>query len=165
METKFDYVTAPRVNTDSFIFLLTLTLMSMAGLVGSDVYLPTLPLIGHALSQAPESMQLTLGIYLLGISVSQLLMGILTDRYGRKPLLLLGMGLYALASLGCAGSSSLSMLLIFRLLQALGASSGLVIGRAIIGDLFKPSEAGKILLQFFLLSACLRRYHQRLVAL
>lgn len=123
--------------------------MSMAGLVGSDVYLPTLPLIGHALSQPTESMQLTLGIYLLGISVGQLVMGILTDRYGRKPLLLLGMGLYALASLGCAGSSTLTMLLICRLFQALGASSGLVIGRAIIGDLFKPSEAGKIFATVF----------------
>lgn len=131
------------------LFLITLTLMSMAGLVGSDVYLPTLPEIGKSLSQSPEAMQLTLGIYLLGLSVSQLFFGPLTDRFGRKKLLLLCMGIYFIASMACALSTNLSQLLVFRLLQAIGASAGLVIGRAIIGDLFEPKEAGKVFATIF----------------
>lgn len=136
-------------NRVQYIFLVTLTLMSMAGLVGSDIYLPTLPAIGEALSQDVKSMQLTLGVYLLGISVGQLLLGPLSDCFGRRKLLLSGMLLYGLSSIGCACSSTLTELLIFRLLQAIGACSGLVIGRAIIGDLFKPADAGKIFATIF----------------
>lgn len=127
-----------------WLFLLTLTLMSMAGLVGSDIYLPTLPMIGQALQQNQHAMQFTLGIYLFGLSIGQIIFGPLTDRYGRKKLLIIGMLLYLLSSLSCAISFSYYQLIISRLLQALGACSGLVIGRAIVGDLYDAKEAGKI---------------------
>ena len=130
--------------TKKWLFLLTLILMSMAGLVGSDIYLPTLPTIGLALNQTQSAMQLTLGIYLIGLSIGQLFWGPLSDHYGRKQLVMLGMVLYLLASLSCAFSTSYYQLIISRLIQALGACSGLVIGRCIIGDLFDRKEAGKI---------------------
>lgn len=132
-----------------WLFLLTLTLMSMAGLVGSDVYLPTLPEIGQALQRDHHEMQFTLSIYLFGLSVGQLICGPLTDCYGRKKLLLIGMFIYFFASFACAFSANYSQLLIARLVQALGASTGLVIGRAIVGDLYNTREAGKIFSTIF----------------
>jgi MFS transporter, DHA1 family, multidrug resistance protein len=149
MEIQSNKNAQPLNKKQGILFLVTLTLMSMAGLVGSDVYLPMLPEIGKSLSQSTETMQLTLGIYLLGLSVSQLFLGPLTDRFGRKTLLLVCMGGYLIASLGCAFSSSLEQFLAFRLLQAIGASAGLVIGRAIIGDLFEPKEASKVFATIF----------------
>lgn len=132
-----------------WLFLVTLTLMSMAGLVGSDLYLPTLPAMGIAFDQSTRDMQITLGIYLFGLSVGQIFLGPLSDHYGRKNLLILGMIVYLLSSLSCAFSLSYHQLLISRLFQALGACSGLVIGRAIIGDLYDSSEAGKIFSTIF----------------
>ncbi len=134
---------------NSLLFLITLTLMSTAGLVGSDVYLPTLPEIGHLLMKDSHAMQFTLSIYLFGLSIGQLICGPLTDRYGRKKLLIGGMFLYLLASLACAFSTTYSQLLIARLAQALGACTGLVIGRAIVGDLYDARDAGKIFSTIF----------------
>lgn len=131
------------------LFLITLTLMSTAGLVGSDVYLPTLPEIGQLLMKDSHAMQFTLSIYLFGLSFGQLIFGPLTDRYGRKKLLMGGMFLYLLASLACAFSTTYSQLLAARLAQALGACTGLVIGRAIVGDLYDARDAGKIFSTIF----------------
>jgi DHA1 family bicyclomycin/chloramphenicol resistance-like MFS transporter len=123
--------------------------MSTAGLIGSDVYLPTLPTIGQFFGKTPSAMQFTLAIYLLGLALGQLLLGPLTDRYGRKILLLIGMLLYFSASIGCAFSGSYEQMLTWRFVQALGAASGLVIGRAIVGDLFDIKEAGKVFSSIF----------------
>ncbi|RDI37587.1 multidrug effflux MFS transporter [Aquicella lusitana] len=132
-----------------WLFLLILMLMSTAGLVGSDVYLPTLPAIGKALQHDPHAMQLTLGIYLFGLSIGQLILGPLTDRFGRKKLLVLGMFVYLFASVSCAFSVTYSQMLVSRFIQAIGACSGLIIGRAIVGDLFDAKEAGKIFSTIF----------------
>lgn len=134
---------------NKFMFLLTLTLMSMAGLIGSDVYLPTIPTIGVALGTTPKIMQLTLAVYLLGLSVSQLFWGPLTESFGRKKILLICMMIYFFASISCALSTNVSQLLVLRLLQAIGASAGLVVGRAVIGDLFDARESGKIFASVF----------------
>lgn len=132
-----------------WLFLLILMLMSTAGLIGSDIYLPVLPDIANALQQDQVAMQLTLGIYLLGLSVGQLVYGPLIDRYGRKKLLIIGMLIYFVASIFCAFSFSYTQMLITRFVQALGACSGLIIGRAIVGDLFDSKEAGKIFSTIF----------------
>jgi len=132
-----------------WLFLFILTLMSTAGLVGSDVYLPMLPEIGTVLHQDSHAMQLTLGIYLFGLSIGQLIFGPLIDRFGRKNLLIIGMIVYLVASLSCAFSVSYSQMVISRFIQALGACSGLVIGRAIVGDMFDAKEAGKIFSTIF----------------
>lgn len=132
-----------------WLFILILTLMSTAGLVGSDVYLPTLPDIGLALHQNPNAMQFTLAIYLFGLSIGQLILGPLTDRYGRKSLLIMGMLLYFVASLLCGYPFSYHEMLICRFLQALGACSGLIIGRAVVGDVYDAKEAGKVFSTIF----------------
>jgi DHA1 family bicyclomycin/chloramphenicol resistance-like MFS transporter len=132
-----------------WLFLLILTLMSMAGLIGSDAYIPMLPTMGQAFHQNSHAMQLTLGIYFFGLSIGQLIYGPLTDSYGRKKLIIFGMVLYCVASIFCAFSTSYTQLLIFRFLQAVGACSGLIIGRAIVGDIFDTKEAGKIFSTIF----------------
>lgn len=125
------------------LFLLTITLMSMAGLVGSDVYLPMLPIMSEEFSVSTDHMQLTLTFYLLGLSVGQLLLGILTQCYGRKKILIICMLIFCTASISCAIATSFVQLIVSRVLQAFGACAGLVIGRAIIGDVYSPQEAGK----------------------
>lgn len=149
MENRSSKFTHGLNKTKSWLFLVTLTLMSTAGLVGSDVYLPTLPEIGKALMKDSHSMQFTLSIYLFGLSIGQLICGSLIDRYGRKKLLLLGMFLYFFASIVCAFSTTYLEFVIARLFQALGACTGLVIGRAIVGDLYEAKEAGKIFASIF----------------
>jgi DHA1 family bicyclomycin/chloramphenicol resistance-like MFS transporter len=137
------------IATHRWLFLLILMLISTAGLIGSDVYLPTIPEMGKALNQNPHAMQLTLGIYLFGLSFGQLFLGPLTDRFGRKTLLVLGMSLYFIFSVACALSHTYQQLLVFRFIQAFGASSGLIIGRAIVGDIFDAKESGKIFSTIF----------------
>lgn len=124
--------------------------MSMVGLVGSDVYLPVLPEIGNVLHKNPKAIQFTLSVYLTGLSFGQLIFGPLTDHFGRKKLVIIGMLLCAASSISCALCISYSQLIISRFFQAVGASSGLIIGRAIVGDLFNTNEAGKIFSIVFL---------------
>jgi MFS transporter, DHA1 family, multidrug resistance protein len=151
MLAQSDKVTSDIANIMNrrWLFLVILTLMSTAGLVGSDVYLPSLPEMGIVFQRSPHDMQLTLGVYLFGLSTGQLILGPLTDRYGRKRLLIIGMAIYCLASIFCIWTHSYIYILIWRFAQALGACSGLIIGRAIVGDLFDAKEAGKIFSTIF----------------
>jgi MFS transporter, DHA1 family, multidrug resistance protein len=131
------------------LLMLLLTLMSMAGLVGTDIYLPSLPVIGNYFYRDMHAMQLTLGIYMFALSIGQLIIGPLTDAYGRRRFLIGGMTLYLVSSLFCAISESYSQLVVFRIFQGLGASSGLVIGRAIVGDLYNKKDAGVVFATIF----------------
>ena len=140
---------ANRVQERQWLFLLILILMSVAGLFASDIYLPSLPDLSRWFGQSPDAMQYTLGIYLLGMSIGQLIYGPLTERYGRKNLIIIGVTIYFLASLSCAFSYSYYQLLFSRLVQALGACSGLIIGRSIVGDLYDAKESGKIFSTIF----------------
>lgn len=148
-ESISTYNTVAVIKQKRWLFLLILALMSTAGLVGSDVYLPTLPVIGNVLHQTPHAMQFTLGIYLFGLSFGQIIFGPLTDRFGRKNLVIFGMMLYFISSVLCSFTLSYPQMLIFRFLQSLGACSGLTIGRAIIGDIFDAKESGKIFSTIF----------------
>jgi len=144
-------ITSPNLDIKQrkWLFLVILILMSTCGLIGSDLYLPTLPDMGIKLSKDPFTMQLTLSIYLLGLSIGQLILGPLTDHYGRKKLLILGMIIYCFASFSCALVSNYSQFLILRFMQALGACSGLIIGRAIVGDLFDAKKSAEIFSTIF----------------
>lgn len=113
--------------------------------ISTDLYLPALPAIGHALSASVEQVQLTLSLFLVGFGVAQLVWGPASDRWGRRSLLLIGTALYALASLACMLAPSIELLIGFRVVQALAACSGVVLGRAVVRDLFEPAAAARVL--------------------
>ncbi|MDW8123976.1 MAG: multidrug effflux MFS transporter [Geminicoccaceae bacterium] len=113
--------------------------------ISTDLYLPALPAIGRALGAGVAEVQLTLSLFLVGFGVAQLAWGPASDRWGRRPLLLLGTALYTFASLACAAASSIETLTAFRVVQAIAACSGVVLGRAVVRDLFEPVAAARVL--------------------
>lgn len=110
-----------------------------------DTYLPSLPLIASDLQASAASVQLTISLFLVGLCLGMLVYGPLSDRYGRRPLLLGGMGLYLVATLGCMFAGSVEQLVTWRFFQALGGAAAAVLARAIVRDLFALAEAAKVL--------------------
>src|SRR5262245_55485334 len=104
--------------------------MSALGPFTIDMYLPGFPVIEREL--AATGVERTMAAYLLGLALGQMVYGPLSDRFGRKPPLYFGLALYVIGSFGCAASTSMGMLMLMRVLQAIGACSPLVIGRAIV---------------------------------
>lgn len=116
--------------------------MSAVGPVSIDMYLPGFPSIVRDLNE--RGVETTMAAYLIGLALGQLVYGPISDRFGRKPPLYVGFALYALGSLGCALSTSMSMLVTMRVVQALGGCGGLVISRAIVRDRCEPHEAARV---------------------
>ncbi len=129
------------------VVVMLLAAMTALGPLATDMYLPAMPAMADALAATPGQVQLTLSIYLVGFAVTQLLCGPLSDRYGRRPVLLAGFALFFLASALCTIAPTIEVLLVGRFLQALGGAVGPVLGRAMVRDLYRPQDAGRILSQ------------------
>ncbi|GAA0791990.1 Bcr/CflA family multidrug efflux MFS transporter [Marinobacterium sediminicola] len=115
------------------------------GPLSIDMYLPSLPLIAEDL-QAPESsIQLTISAFLIGLFIGMLFYGPLSDKFGRRGLLLGGIGLYLVATIGCILADSAEWLIAARFMQALGGAAASVLARAIVRDLFPLNEAARVL--------------------
>jgi DHA1 family bicyclomycin/chloramphenicol resistance-like MFS transporter len=117
--------------------------ISAVGPLTTDMYLPSLPDIARLLGASTAEVQLTISAYLIGFAVGQILYGPVSDRHGRKPVLLAAVALYCAASLACALSTSIEMLIVARAMQALGGSGGIVLARAIVRDLYSGARAGR----------------------
>ncbi len=109
-----------------------------------DLYLPALPALETALRADAAAIQWTLSAFFLGFAAGQVLYGPITDRYGRKPPLYVGLVVYIAASIGCAYAPSAGALIVLRLVQALGACAAAVSSRAMVRDLFEPREAARV---------------------
>jgi MFS transporter, DHA1 family, multidrug resistance protein len=109
-----------------------------------DMYLPALPALETYFKATEGAVQLTLAMFIVGFSLGQTLYGPLTDRFGRKPPLYIGMLVYTLSSGACALAASVNALTALRLLQSLGACAGSVISRAMVRDLFPPEETRRV---------------------
>ena len=88
---------------------------------------------------------MTVSLYMVGIACSQLIMGPLSDKFGRRPVLLAGLGLMVVASVGCIFAETLPQLIAARFLQALGGATGMVVSRAIIRDLYSRDRVGSMI--------------------
>jgi DHA1 family bicyclomycin/chloramphenicol resistance-like MFS transporter len=113
--------------------------------VATDLYLPALPAITADLHASVAQAHLTLSALLLAFGSSQLVWGPLSDRYGRKPILLWGLAAFTLAGVGCVLSNTISQLILWRALQ--GAAMGAVVmcGRAIVRDLYMPEVGARVM--------------------
>lgn len=131
------------------LLLVMLSMMSVISLLASDIYLPAMPNIAHSLNAQETDIQFTLTVYLFGLSICQLIYGPLSDTFGRRRILIIGITTFVLASLACSLSTTANQLIAARFFQALGACSGMVIGRAIAGDLYTREEAAKIFTAIF----------------
>ncbi|MDO9411500.1 MAG: multidrug effflux MFS transporter [Pseudolabrys sp.] len=127
----------------TFALTATLAALTAVGPLSTDMYLASLPDIGRGLSAPIAQVQLTLSAYLIGFAVGQIIYGPISDRHGRKPVLLAALGLFAAASLLCALSTSIEMLIGARFLQALGGSGSIMVARAIVRDLYSGARAGR----------------------
>ena len=112
-----------------------------------DTYLPAFSGIAASLGATPAQMQQTLSAYLFGFALMNLFHGALSDSFGRRPVVLIGLALFTLASLGCALSQTIGQLVFFRALQGMSAGAGVVISRAIIRDMCPPDEAQRLMSQ------------------
>ena len=128
---------------DTLALTVVLALLTALGPLSTDMYLPSLPAIAAGLGATTAQTQLTLSAFLLGFAAGQFFYGPISDRVGRKPVLLFGLGLFTLASLICALSPNIETLIGARFLQALGASGPIVLGRAIVRDFYEGPRAGK----------------------
>ena len=120
-------------------------MLSTFGPISLDLYLPSLPELAADLDASTSSAQLTITACLLGLAVGQLVAGPLSDQFGRRRPLLIGLVGYLLASLACAFAPTVEVLILLRLIQGLAGAAGLVIARAIARDLYE----GRALLIFF----------------
>jgi MFS transporter, DHA1 family, multidrug resistance protein len=115
------------------------------GSLSIDMALPALPATAQALGAQPATVQLTVTLFLAGFALAQLIHGPLSDRIGRRRVLLGGLVVYVAGGLACWAAPSARLLVLARVLQALGAGSGPVIGRAVIRDLYEPARAARVL--------------------
>jgi DHA1 family bicyclomycin/chloramphenicol resistance-like MFS transporter len=126
---------------------LMLACLGMLGPFSIDTYLPAFSGIAATIGATPVQMQQTLSSYLLGFAVMNLFHGALSDSLGRKPVILFGVALFTVASVGCALSNSIGSLVLFRALQGMSAGAGMVVSRAIIRDMFPPADAQRVMSQ------------------
>jgi DHA1 family bicyclomycin/chloramphenicol resistance-like MFS transporter len=131
------------LRTGTFALTIMLAALSAVGPLSTDMYLPSLPDIARQLDASTAQVQLTISAYLVGFAVGQIVYGPMSDRHGRKPVLLSALALYCAASLACALSTSIEMLIVARFAQALGGSGGIVLARAIVRDLYSGARAGR----------------------
>ena len=129
--------------------LIVLILALLLGLqpVTTDLYLPALPAITQGFGAGMGQAQLTLTALLLAFGLSQLVWGPLSDRFGRRPILLWGMGAYTLASVACAFAPNMAWLIVGRSLQGVAMGAGVMAARAVVRDLYAPAQGANVMSQ------------------
>ena len=135
----------PRTETTPWGLLLLLMALTAIGPTTLNIVVPALPAMANRLATDVATIQLTVSVYLLALAAGQLLMGPLSDRFGRRPVVLAGLALTAGASVLAIVISTVESLIFARVLQALGASAGIVVSRAIIRDLFDRNRAAAMI--------------------
>lgn len=113
--------------------------------ISTDVYLPALPMLTAALGAPMSSAQLTMSALILAFGLAQMVWGPVSDRIGRRPVLVAGLALHAVASAGCALAGSIEALVLWRALQGAALAAAVVCARAIVRDLYEPAEGAQVM--------------------
>ncbi len=124
-----------------------LAVLGMLGPFSIDTYLPAFSGIGSSLGATPVQMQQTLSAYLFGFAFMSLFHGAISDSLGRRPVVLWGLAAFTLASAGCAISQNIGQLVMFRAMQGLSTGAGIVVARAVVRDMFAPTQAQRVMSQ------------------
>jgi MFS transporter, DHA1 family, multidrug resistance protein len=127
----------------TFGLTLLLAMLTALGPLSMDMYLPSLPDIAHVLSAPVARTQLTISSYLIGFAAGQMIYGPLSDRYGRRPVLLAAVALYFASTLACAAAQSVDVLIAARALQGISGSGAIVLARAIVRDVYSGVQAAR----------------------
>ncbi|WP_085933562.1 multidrug effflux MFS transporter [Enhydrobacter aerosaccus] len=120
-----------------------LALITFSGTLAMHIFVPALPDAARDLGASVGAMQLTMSVYILGLAAGQLVYGPISDHFGRRPVLMVGLVIYACTGLWAAFAPNVNTLIVLRLLQALGGCSGMVIGRAMVRDTAVDKDAGR----------------------
>lgn len=132
--------------------LITLGALSTFGPLSLDMYLPGLPQLSRSLHASQTMTQLTLSACLAGLALGQLVAGPISDTFGRRRPMIVGVAMFALLSLGCAFAPSAPLLVGIRFLQGLGGAAGLVVARAIVRDVYPGAQAARVFASLMLVS-------------
>src|SRR4029434_9385882 len=125
------------------VLLALLALLSAFTPLSIDMYLPALPVIAVDLSGSVEYIQLTLSAFMIAFGAGQIFYGPAGDRFGRRPVILGGLAVYVVASVGCAFAAAANQLVLLRFLQGLAACGGVVLARTMVRDLAEKDEAAR----------------------
>jgi MFS transporter, DHA1 family, multidrug resistance protein len=136
-------LTIRTLRPDTFALTALLGLLTGIGPLSVDLYLPALPEIAHDLAATTSQAQLTISAYLVGFAVGQVGFGPLADVYGRRPILLIALVSFCLATIVCAFAADIGWLIAARALQAIGASGAVVLARTVVRDLYDGARAGR----------------------
>ena len=133
------------ISSRFFKMALVLGLLSAIGPFAIDMYLPALPAIGASLGAQIGAVQMSLTVFFIALAVGQPFYGPISDMVGRKPPLYFGLGLFAVASVGCALATDIQTLIVLRFIQGLGAAAGMAIPRAVVRDLHTGTDAARLM--------------------
>ena len=131
---------ARRAEPSSLVFMIAVTAIIAVVPLSLNIFLPSMPGLTTTFGTGFDTVQLGLTLFLAGLAVAQLVYGPLSDKFGRRPVLLVGLGLFLIGTVICLAASSIEALIFGRVVQALGGGAGLVLGRAIVRDLFDREQ-------------------------
>ncbi|OEJ66528.1 multidrug effflux MFS transporter [Magnetovibrio blakemorei] len=134
-----------RLSPHSFALAALLTALVAIAPISTDMYLPAMPALADYFDASTAQVQLTLSVYLVGFACAQLILGPLSDRFGRRPVLIGGLFLFTVASVACAMAGSITVLIVARFVQAIGACAGAAVGRAVVRDIHDTKDAARLL--------------------
>ena len=134
-----------QLKPNTFALTFVLALMTAMGPIAMDIYVPSLPQLAQEFAASPLRVQWTLSAYLIGFGIAQIFYGPLSDKLGRKPLLLAGFTIFLAGSLASMFATSIDMLIVARALQGAGGAGPIIVVRAIVRDLYEGARAGKVM--------------------
>jgi len=135
----------PPVLPPHWVVVTALSLLLGRQPVATDLYLPALPQMPASLGVSAAAVQWTLSVLVLAFGIAQLFWGPVSDRVGRRPVLLVGLTLFTLASVGTVAAPDLNVLVLARALQGVGLAASLVCARAMVRDLYEPHEGAPVM--------------------